>query len=961
MIRLLSPRASLALVLAAAPLAVPAQGPIAVDSIRDDRNFSFYDRGPYRPGIPRPESILGYNVGEMNTQFAMQERVLLAIADAAKDRVAVEVIGSSYERRTMRLYIISAPENIARLDQIRRDLDRIADPRGVPQSELDALVARTPAVVMIHESVHGNEAPGFETAMQTLYQLAASEEPATMSALRNTIVVLNPSTNPDGHERFVVWYNSIFVGSPEPFAMEHDEPWSIQGRFNHYRFDMNRDVMTTTQREPQALVRGILRWHPMTVIDQHGQTTNYFFPPTAAPLNQNLGADFKRWMEIYGKGNAAAFDKHGWMYYSRDIFDFYGPFYWDMWPSLTGAIGMTYETDGGGWKGLLWRREDGSLLSNRDGIAKHYTTAIATIETTAANRAERVRDYLRFRQAAIANGRSQSMKRIVLVPGRDPGRAAELVATLVRGGIEVRRARGAFSSNSAHSFHDDGRSSRRFEAGAYVIDLAQPQGILAKAILEPVPAMDTAFARSQIEKYRRNIRRGPNQSREGYEFYDVTAWSLPVTFGVEAFWTEDTPGVEGDLLELPAEEPALPQAQQTAQSGAASRMLGGQIIPVDVPSGVTAGARPRSAYIFGPERSGAVRLAYQLLAEGFRVGASTQPVEAGGRSYARGAYIVRVARNDTSLHARIDALARESGVEVTGVNTAFSETAQYGIGSEAIAELRAPRVALVGGEGVSQTGYGAVWWSLERRYGVRFTPVEMTWLNFGDLSQFNVIVIPDASSGALNRTLGKDGAERLRTWMQAGGTLVTMGGASAWAARENVNLTSSRTVGSGDEKDTTGIRTPRTDTITAANRRRERSERTQPEDDMLAATSPSANNAAPISLPGTHFDVVLDRTHWLTGGYENPRVTVMLDGSTFFKLSKDGANVGVFPATGKLHRAGWAWPDNTERLLKGTAFLIEEPIGDGHLVLFANEPMFRGWWRALDKLVLNAIVLGPAM
>ncbi|HEX2716295.1 MAG TPA: hypothetical protein VHM67_01375, partial [Gemmatimonadaceae bacterium] len=682
--------------------------------------------------------------------------------------------------------------------------------------------------------------------------------------------------------------------------------------------------------------------------------------PTAAPLNQNLGADFKRWMEIYGKGNAAAFDKHGWMYYSRDVFDFYGPFYWDMWPSLTGAIGMTYETDGGGWKGLLWRREDGSLLSNRDGIAKHYTTAIATIETTASHRADRVRDYLRFRQQAIANGRTQPMKRVVLVPGRDPGRAAELVATLVRSGIEVRRARNAFSTTSAHAYYDDSRAARRFDAGAYVIDLAQPQGTLAKAVLEPVPAMDTAFSRSQIEKYRRNIRRGPNQSREGYEFYDVTAWSLPVTFGVEAYWTEDTPGVEGDLLQLPPEEPALPQAQQAAASGAPARMLAGQVIPVDVPSGVV-GARARSAYVFSPDRSGAQRLAYQLLAEGFRVSASLQPVDAGGRAFPRGSFVVRVARNDTTLHARIDALARESGVEVVSVNTAFSDAGQYGIGGEAIAELRAPRIAFVGGEGVSQTGYGAVWWSLERRYGLRFTPVDMTWLNGGDLSQFNVIIIPDASSGALNRTLGKDGAEKLRAWMQAGGTLVTMGGASAWAARESVNLTSARVVGGGDEKDTTGIAGPPRDTITAANRRRERSDRSQPVDDVLAATSPGANNAAPIYLPGSHFDVVLDRTHWLTGGYEQPRVTVMLDGGTFFKLSKEGANVGVFPATGKLHRAGWAWPDNTERLLRGTAFLIEEPVGDGHLVLFANEPMFRGWWRALDKLVLNAIVLGPAM
>jgi hypothetical protein len=955
MIRTSLPRLLAAVVSLSVAAPVAAQHAVEPDSIRDDRNFSFYARGPYRPGIPRPEAILGYNVGEMNTQFGQQEKVLLAIADAAKDRVRVEEIGSSYERRTMRLYLISSPENIARLDAIRQDLDRLADPRGAAQSELDAIAARTPAVVMINESVHGNESPGFEAGMQTLYQLAASTEPATLEMLKNTLVILNPSTNPDGHERFTVWYNSIGVGTPDPFSMEKDEPWSIQGRFNHYRFDMNRDVMTTTQREPQALVRAMLRWHPMVAIDQHGQVGTYFFPPTAAQLNQNFGKNFSDWMEVYGKANAAAFDRYGWMYYSRDIFDFFGPFYWDSWPSLNGAIGMTYETDGGGWKGILWRRDDGSIVSFRDGIAKHYTTALATIETTAARHADRVRDYLAFRQQAIAAGRTGTMKRVVLVPGRDPGRAAELVATLLRSGIEVRRAKSGFSSGTAHAYADDATGSRRFDAGAYVVDLAQPQGRAAKAVLEPNAGFDSAFVRAQLARYQRNIRRGTNASREGYEFYDVTAWSLPVTFGVEAYWTEDAPNVDGDLLQLPAEEPALPQAQQTA------RRIGGELLPVDITRGVVSGSHPQSAYLFSPARNGASRLAWQLLAEGYRVSVATQPVEADGRTWERGTYIVRTARNDTTIHARIDALARDAGVDVTGVNSAFSVQQQYGIGSENVIDLKKPRIALVGDEGVSQTSYGAIWWSFERRYGIRFTPVSVRWLSSGDLSAFNVIIIPDASSGALNRTLGKDGADRIRAWMQAGGTLVTMAGASEWAARDNVNLTSSRLVGAGADRDTTGIPAATIDTATAKARAREKaSDKSQNVDDLLATTSPSATNASPIELAGSHFDVVLDRTHWLTDGYEQPRLTVMMAGSSFFKLSKEGSNVAVFAPTGKLYRAGFIWPNNTERLLRGTAFLIEEPVGDGHLVLFANDPMFRGWWRALDRLVLNAVVLGPA-
>jgi hypothetical protein len=738
-----------------------------------------------------------------------------------------------------------------------------------------------------------------------------------------------------------VWYNSIAVAHPNPGAMEHREPWSIQGRFNHYRFDLNRDVMTTTQREAQALVRAMLQWHPMVAVDQHGQTTNYFFPPAARPINENLGPDASKWLTIFGRGNADAFDRYGWMYYVRDVFDLYGPFYWDTWPGLTGATGMTYETDGGGWKGIRYRREDGTTLTFRDGIAKHYVSALATIQTAARHRAERVRDYLAFRQEAVAEVRSGRMKRVVLVPGSDPGRAAELASTLVRAGIEVRRANAPFSSARAHAYADDAVAQRRFEVGAYVIDLAQPQGRMAKAFLEPVTRLDSVFAREQVERYRRNLLRA--SASEFYEFYDVTAWSLPVAFGVESYWTEDAEQVTGDILTLPSEEPSLPQAQRQAGR------MGGQLLAVEVSGGVMSGAPARSAYLFTSERNGAPRLAYHLMKTGVRLAITAQPIEAGGRRWPRGTYIARVTRNDSSLHGRIDSLARESGVEVTGVASAFTDEGQFGIGSEVVASLELPKVGILGDEGVSQTGYGALWWTFERRYGIDFLPLTYGYLSGGDLSELNVIILPDASSGALTGRLGKSGTDRLRDWVRAGGTLITMGGASAWAAIQDVNLTSARVVGAGDAKDTTGI-----------GEAADTSRREATTESLVPARSPSANNASPVYLPGSHFDIVLDRTHWLTFGYEQPRLTVMMEGSTFFTLSKEGSNVGVFPQTGTLHRSGWIWPDNTERLLRGTAFLIHEPLGGGHVIAFANEPFFRGWWRALDRLVMNAVVVGPA-
>jgi len=922
---------------------------------RDDARFSFYDRGPYRPGIPRPESLLGYPIGEANTQYAAQERVMLAIAGAAKDRVRVEDFTTTYERRPMRLYLVSSRENIARLDDIRRDLDKLADPRSGSAAEIDAIAARTPPVVWISGSVHGDETPGFEACIQLLYQLAASDEPATLAALRNTIVVINPSSNPDGHERFTVWYNSVSVGAPDPRAQEHDEPWSVYGRFNHYRFDMNRDLIASTQREVQGIMRMMLEWHPMVAADLHGHVSTYFFPPAARPVNGNIVGDPGKWLDLFGRANAAAFDRYGWLYFSRDVYDLYYPGYYDTWPSLNGAIGMTFETDGGGHRGVLWRRADGTLVSLRDGIAKHFVASLATIDATASHANERVRDFVAFRRQAIRDGSTGAMRRIVIVPGRDPGRAAELVSALLRAGIEVRRASAPFAAARAHAYSDDAVSTRRFDAGAYVVDLAQPQGKVARAILEPVTALDPTFARAQVEKFERNHRRGKHAESEGYEFYDVTAWSLPVAFGVESYWTDDLGAVPGGLLSLPAEEPAMPQARQQP------RRVGGELLSVDVGGGVAAGRGATSAYLFGPERNGAPRLLYHLLSEGYRVSASTESIDAGGRHWPRGTYVAHVARNDSTLGSRIDVLARESGVEVVGVNSAQAGAGQYGIGSESMVAIPAPEIAIVGDEGVSQTSYGAIWYTLERRYGIRFTPIAMSQLG-GDLSRFTAILLP---SGSYASHVSKEAVERLKTWVRAGGTLVTMGGATEWAADENVALTSARKVADSEPKAEATIATSGPTNAAAPARQPTTAAAGSIAADRLAeelvpyqSTSVSANT--PESVPGIHVDVLLDRTHWLTAGFDAPRLTVLLQGDLFLRPSKEGANVAVFPTTGPLVRAGFTWPNNTERLLRGTSLLIDEPTGRGHVVLFTNEPMFRGWWRSLDRLVLNALLLGAA-
>ena len=372
----------------------------------DEVPFDFYERGPYRPDVPRPATLLGYEPGEFHTTYANYERFLRELA-AHTDRLRIITLGQTPEHRPLYLLAVSTPENLARLDAIKADLAKLADPRRCSQAEADAIAARSPLAVWLSYSIHGDESSAFEAGMQVLYQLCASDDAKLAEVLKQCVVLINPAQNPDGHERFTAWYNAEGLGRPEAFAYEHRQPWAIYGRFNHFGFDLNRDLLPASQIESRAAMAAFLDWHPQVNADHHGETKNFFFPPPALPINSALPHDeTEHWQSLLGQGNAAAFNRYHWLYYNRDVFDLYYPGYWDSWPSLHGSTGMTFESDGGGKRGFNWKRDDGTIETLRGAIAKHFTASLTTLETSVAHREERLKDYYKFFATAIAEGQA---------------------------------------------------------------------------------------------------------------------------------------------------------------------------------------------------------------------------------------------------------------------------------------------------------------------------------------------------------------------------------------------------------------------------------------------------------------------------------------------------------------------------------------------------------------------------
>jgi hypothetical protein len=882
-----------------------AQAQTASAPATDAPKFDFYGRGPYRRDVPRPSAILGYEAGARHTTFREQEAVILAIANAAKDRVRVVDYGRSVEGRPLRLVFVSSPENIARLEEIRGGIARLADPRKTAPEDAEKIIRATPTLTWINHCIHGDETASFETAMWTLYTLAASDAPAVRGALKDSVIVLNPAFNPDGHERFVVYYNSVAVGSPESFAFEKSIPWAVRGRFNHYRFDMNRDKIAQSQPETRQETAAYLRWMPQVFVDQHGQPPTYFFPPNSLPSNAQVDrARLTKWTGVFGQAIGKAFDGYGWAYVNRETFDLFYPGYLDSFTTLTGAIGMTYETDGGG--NLARRRDDDTISTLRDATAHHLESALVTIETAAKNRENLLKDFYAFRRGAIEEGGQGKLRRVVILPERDPGRAAELASLLARVGIEVREASAGFSSPSAHRYGaaEDKAEIREFPAGSLVVDFAQPQGRLARALLEPDADMEPAFVTEQQARRERNEKRNDRERTEGYEFYDITAWSLPMTFGLESYGTEDASAVNGPLL--------TPDAS-------------GKVSLTGLNGGVS-GGRARVAYLFRLDRDNAAVLALRLLSEDFRLAAVTKPVSVGKQEWPRGTLMLRADRNPATVHARIAALAKTLNVNVTAISDSYAPAdGAVGIGSDYVIALKKPRIAVVADDNVSQTGFGSVWHLLDT-LDLPFTSVRLRSLNPDTLAKFNVLILPDG--GGYAGALGKDGIANLKAWVGKGNVVVGLAGGGTWFADKDADLTSARPVGESEEGNK------------------------EAKDDKKPKR--------PTELPGAIFAANIAAAHFLGYGYPLGELLVPLSGGTFLKPSKTGTNVITF-GKGPARRSGFIWPGNTEELLANTAYVIDEPVGGGHALLFLDDPTFRALWPGLRRLFLSGILFGPSL
>jgi hypothetical protein len=724
--------------------------------------------GTYDPAVPTPRAILGYELGSRFTSHREMMRYIERIAAASK-RVKVDTVAHSFEGREMLLIAVSSPANLARIPQIQADAKRIADPRGAAAGDVDAAIKRIPSIVWLEHSVHGGEASGVEAGLGLLYQLAAGTDADTRLALDSTVVLIDPNENPDGRERHthdVERAGSALGLATEPGALNNGGSWPGP-RTSHYYFDLNRDWFAQSHPESRGRVSNYMKWWPHVAVDLHeqGSSATFYFAPPREPDNQNNPKHLPKWFDIFAAAHGKEFDTHGWSYFRREGYDSFYPGYGEGWPMLTGAIGMLFETASSA--GGAVQRSDGTLRTLHQAAWEHYTAEFATVKTAARRRTELVKDYAQARHDAITSHEAGPMRGVVFA--RDAqGRADSLTALLRANGVEVLRLTADATLTGATPYGGPSTGATpspavSVKAGAFAVDFAQPQGHLAKALLEPDASLDSAFVKLELE-----LRRTGQPDR----FYDITAWSMPFAWRVDAWAVRTMPA---------ATTIAAPFTPNVAEFA----------------------ARAQYGYAFAPGSESSIRLLASLLRDSVRVWHAPHGFTSKGHKFPNGAFVVRAAVNRADVYDVIMKRAAEAGASVVSIPSAGVDEGTD-LGSNSVVPIRQPRIALLGGAPINGGSFGFSWYALDQRIGYPTTLVDAAFVSGGGLDKFNVLIMPSVQAGALDRALGDGGAKRIADWVRNGGVLITIDGASAWLAQERVGLVRTRVKRDSTRADSTG-------------------------------------------------------------------------------------------------------------------------------------------------------------
>ena len=827
-----------------------------LSAVSQDLSYYLPQQVSYNPAIPKPKDVIYHEVGEWHVTHDRLVNYMKAIAAAAPDRVKLEQMGFTYESRPQVLLIITSKKNHARLEEIRQQHVRLTD----PASSASLNTADMPIVVWIGHSIHGNEPSGANASLLTAYYLAAAQGKEIDDLLENTVILLDPSFNPDGLQRFSTWANQHKSKNlvSDPNDREYNEVWP-GGRFNHYWFDLNRDWLPAVHPESQNRLKWFHYWKPNILTDHHEQGSNasFFFQPGVPSRVNPLTPDKNQ--ELTGKlgqYHAKNLDKIGSLYFTKENYDdfYYGK--GSTYPDVNGAIGILFEQ--GSSRGHLQETTNG-LLSFPFTVRNQFVTALSTMEGAKDLRKEFL-DYQRdFYKQAAARAAAYPVKGYVFGDKNDKAKTYRFIEMLKRHQIEV--------NNVPDTWKD-----AEFEKGsAYMVSLNQPQHSLIRGIFD------------KTLEYKDSI------------FYDITSWTMPLAFG------------------LPYREIATPLT------------LGEKLTDIPWPAQQVNGGKSDYAYIMQWEELYAPAALNELLQAGFNVKVATRPFEipVGNvlKKFSPGSIIIPVHMQTMSaeaVYSQVSTVTEKYKVISWALSSGNSSSGPD-LGSAKQVTVSRPSIAMITGSGVNALDAGEIWHLLDQRMNIKATHLEPSQFNRIDLVRYNTLILAAGTYPELNK-------DKLKAWVQAGGTLILTEEAVSWAAQNGIS-----------EVKFKKAKAPVDSTMRIPYAEREEIDGAQ-------------------QIYGGIFGAEADLSHPLAFGYNQKTISLFKANKVFMEKSKNPYATPFFYGAKPL-QSGWVSRENGEAI-KNSAAVIVNTIGNGRVINIADNPNLRAFWLGGTKLFMNAVFFG---
>ncbi len=783
-----------------------------------------------------PTSYLGYEIG---TRFTRQDKVVSyfhALQAAYPSMMKVEKYGETYEHRDLILAFFGTPENLKKLEEIR-------------QNHQNHAASEKLAIVWLSYNVHGNESSGTEAAMQTAYRLLTDKA----EYLANTIVIMDPCLNPDGRDRYVNFYQQ-YGNAPadlHKFSAEHKEPWP-SGRPNHYLFDLNRDWAWMTQIESEQRVQRYNQWLPHVHVDFHEQGINepYYFPPAAEPYHEvitNWQRDFQKQI---GANHASYFDKEGWLYFSKEIFDLLYPSYGDTYPTYSGSIGMTYEQGGSGRAGLAVITQVGDTLSLKDRVTHHVTTGLSTVEMSAKNADKLIKEYQLFCSLKVYRYKTYVLR-------SSQGKLEPLMALMKKNGIQVEMITTSTqeSASKAYHFQNGQNETIKLMQGDMLIQTNQEKGTLVNVLFEPKTKLSDSLT------------------------YDITAWTLPFAYGVEA-WGIETTGAKGTVF-----------------SG----------WPTTLNQASTAGSY---AYAAAWESMKSTRFLTELQEAGFDVYFNEKEFKAQGKSFNPGTLLILRGENKRAdFDQTVLKIANKNAVSLTALASGFVQEG-VDLGSSSMKKIPNHSIGLLAGEDASSLNVGEIWHFFERQMGRSIHLVFTDDLEEA-LPQLTVLFVPEGGISLSENA-------KVKEWIQNGGKLIVLGYAVYdFAGKDGFELSSSDT-------NNDSIKKP-------------------------VSFSKQERDQISNAITGAIYACELDPTNPLAFGYDDYYTLrqgadhLNITANNVFHLKKDAKALNGFVGSRVKQQ-------QSEASIAGY-----QSYGDGAIIYFIDNPLFRGFWENGKLMIANAV------